>query len=44
MNKEQILTLISEMIESYKDVCCDGTYRQGAIDALAELKCEIYNR
>ena len=43
MTKEQILKLISEMIESYKDVC-DETYRQGAIDALAELKCEIINR
>jgi hypothetical protein len=43
MNKEQILKLISEMIEDYRDIC-DETYRQGAIDALAELKNEIINR
>ena len=43
MNKEQILKLISEMIESYKDVC-DETYREGAINALVELKNEIINR
>jgi hypothetical protein len=43
MNKEQILKLISEMIEDYRDIC-DETYRQGAIDALVELKNEIINR
>jgi hypothetical protein len=43
MNKEQILKLISEMLESYNDIC-DETYRQGAIDALTELQQEIFNR
>ena len=43
MNKEQILKLISEMIEDYRDIC-DETYRRGAIDALVELKNEIINR
>jgi hypothetical protein len=43
MDKQQILALINEMIEDYRDIC-DETYRQGAIGALAELKNEIINR
>ena len=43
MDKNEILQLINEMIQDYKDVC-DETYRAGAINALVELKNEIINR
>ena len=43
MDKQQILKLINEMIEDYRDIC-DETYREGAVNALVELKNEIINR